>query len=351
MIKAGKLFWDPSKTNTLAYPKSEQDIRKCFEVWLKMIKNLKEEKAPSGVVLNESEIHAKSGQYRENIEYERTKEVLGRGNSAGEIYVIEDNFTGAKHAQKTVLISHFRPEEIEAWVDLNLNKLQAIPELRHFQLEGNKVVIHMEVLENAITVRDIFENRVGDLIQTNAALLLPFSIYVFHILLEVVHTMHEIGWTHRDLHSKNVLIQKKAETLVIRVVDLGSACKTNSEDGQKGIRSDVLNALRIFSALFLGEEFHSQKDLEDNWRTKLFQRMIEQDIDSDKRTDIFSIFPQAGNTAALRQIVKEMTERESVADQMKEATEILFPEKSDLNLYEKACSDLISSESVSILLD
>lgn len=37
--------------------------------------------------------------------------------------------------------------------------------------------------------------------------------------------------------------------------------------------------------------------------------MIEQDIDSDKRTDIFSIFPQAGNTAALRQIVKEMTER------------------------------------------
>lgn len=61
--------------------------------------------------------------------------------------------------------------------------------------------------------------------------------------------------------------------MVIRVVDLGSACKTNSEDGQKGIRSDVLNALRIFSALFLGEEFHSQKDLEDNWRTKLFQRV------------------------------------------------------------------------------
>lgn len=70
-----------------------------------------------------------------------------------------------------------------------------------------------------------------------------------------------------------MLIQKKSERLVVRVIDLGSACKTESEDGQKGIKSDVLNALRVFSALYLGEEFLSQEDLEKNWGTKLLQRV------------------------------------------------------------------------------
>lgn len=343
-----KLTWDPSNTNKLACPKSEQDIRKFTEAWLKSIKNLKEEKAPSGVILNKNEIHAKSGQYRENMEYERTKEVLGKGNSAGVIYVIKDNFTGAKQAQKTILISHFRPEEIEAWLDLYLKGLQAIPALHHYQFEGNKVVIHMEILEDAITVRDVFEKRIGILIRTKAALLMPFSIYVFYILLEEVLTMHEMGWTHRDLHSENVLIQKKSERLVVRVIDLGSACKTESEDGQKGIKSDVLNALRVFSALYVGEEFLSQEDLEENWRTKLLQRMKEQGIPRDKQMDIFDLFEKAGDTGALRQRVKEMTERESVADWMKEATAILFSEKCDL--HEEACTELVLSESVSINL-
>lgn len=104
-----------------------------------MLEYLKLEKAPSGVVLNKLEvffnkvvallinwlktgscsskligiddffsldlkyqIHTERGQYRENIEFEKTKEVLGRGNSAGDIVVIKDKVTGNEHAQKTV---------------------------------------------------------------------------------------------------------------------------------------------------------------------------------------------------------------------------------------------------------
>ena len=36
------------------------------------------------------------------MEFERTKEILGRGNSAGDIVVLRDKYTDSEHAQKTV---------------------------------------------------------------------------------------------------------------------------------------------------------------------------------------------------------------------------------------------------------
>ena len=43
-----------------------------------------------------------SKKYREGHEFEKTKKVLGSGNSAGDIIVVKDKKTGAEHAQKTV---------------------------------------------------------------------------------------------------------------------------------------------------------------------------------------------------------------------------------------------------------
>lgn len=58
----------------------------------------------------------------------------------------------------------------------------------------------------AVTLNDVINNHIDTLRQTNAALLKPFSLSVFHNLLEVVHTMHEKGWTHRDLHCNQVFL-------------------------------------------------------------------------------------------------------------------------------------------------
>lgn len=46
------------------------------------------------------------------------------------------------------MISVFRPEEIRAWVDLSMEGVS--PELYMFRLDGNKVVVHMEKLDNGI---------------------------------------------------------------------------------------------------------------------------------------------------------------------------------------------------------
>lgn len=63
----------------------------------------------------------------------------------------------------------------------------------------NKVKLNF-IFFAAVTLNDVINNHIDTLRQTNAALLKPFSLSVFHNLLEVVHTMHEKGWTHRDLH-------------------------------------------------------------------------------------------------------------------------------------------------------
>lgn len=329
-----KLYWDASNANKIAVPKSEQDIRSKTEVCLEMLDYLKLTKAPSGVVLNKLKIHTERGQYRENIEFEKTKEVLGRGNSAGDIVVIKDKVTGAEHAQKTIMISVFRPEEIRAWVDMSLEGLS--PELYLFRLEGNKVVVHMEKLDNAVTLTDVINTHIETLRLTSAALLKPFSLSVFHNLLEVVHTMHEKGWTHRDLHSGNVMIQKKSDCEVkVKVLDFGNASRIDSVSGLSGIKSDILNALRTFSALYLGEEFQSQRDLEQNWRQRVLERM--QGLPKEEKAEMFCLFESAlrvltaDDIANLKKTVEEMTELGSVTEVMKEVVPILFPEEFDQN--------------------
>lgn len=44
------------------------------------------------------------GQYREEKEFIKLQEILGRGNSAGDIAVVKDSATGSEFAQKTVSI-------------------------------------------------------------------------------------------------------------------------------------------------------------------------------------------------------------------------------------------------------
>jgi hypothetical protein len=48
-------------------------------------------------------------EYRLGHEFERTKEILGKGNTAGDIVVVKDKKTGQEHAYKTVMVSyHFK---------------------------------------------------------------------------------------------------------------------------------------------------------------------------------------------------------------------------------------------------
>lgn len=72
------------------------------------------------------------------------------------------------------------------------------------------------------------------------------------------------------------MIQKISDRdIEVKILDFGNACTctTDRRNGGKGMKSDFLNALRIFSALYFGDEFNDQLDLKENWREKLIIRV------------------------------------------------------------------------------
>ncbi|KAJ8307057.1 hypothetical protein KUTeg_015141 [Tegillarca granosa] len=97
-------------------------------------------------------------------------------------------------------LSAFRVEEIQAWVDLNGTGI--CPKLYLFHLEGNNVLIHMEILEKAITLRDITDKHMEKFWSEKPEPAKLFSLYILHYLLDTVPKMHDKGWAHKDLHGK-----------------------------------------------------------------------------------------------------------------------------------------------------
>ncbi|KAK3602663.1 hypothetical protein CHS0354_024985 [Potamilus streckersoni] len=268
-----KIYWDASNANMIAEPRTDNDLKMKMESCFEFIDYLKTQKPPSGVVLDKTQVRPHRGMYRENYEFEKTKEVLGSGTMAGDIIVIKDKKTGMKSAQKTIMISVFRKEEIKAWVDLA--EIGFAPTLYLFKLEGNKVVIDMEIISEAKTLRNIIDDY---LFRMDASLAKPFSLYVLDGMMGAIKAMHDKGWVHRDLHAGNVMTQKHSESkLRVRILDFGMA---QSFDGSQGLqyenfRKDIREVVRLFSALYCGQEFDSAQDLQWNWKRKLNEVNLE----------------------------------------------------------------------------
>ncbi|CAG2228687.1 unnamed protein product [Mytilus edulis] len=246
--RSRKLWWDASNANILTKPWSDDDVQVKMDACLEMIDYLKKHKAPSGVVLDPTHVSSKAGYYREGREFTKTKDVLGKGNSAGDIIVIKDKTTHTESAHKTMMISYFRDEEIRAWVDLNETEFLLL--FYCFKLEGNKIHIFMEKIDNGITLRDIIDTHMGNIRAENPNLARPFSLYVFHGLLSAVHTMHQKGWAHRDLHRKfnmkSLIVKLTSENWKDKVQQMANMYAMSKEDKVE-LFSLIDSALQVVS--------------------------------------------------------------------------------------------------------
>ncbi|XP_071142696.1 uncharacterized protein [Mytilus edulis] len=300
--RSRKLWWDASNANILTKPRSDDDVQVKMDACLEMIDYLKKHKAPSGVVLDPTHVSSKAGYYREGREFTKTKDVLGKGNSAGDIIVIKDKKTHTESAHKTMMISYFREEEIRAWVDLNETGIP--PALYCFKLEGNTIHIFMEKIDNGITLRDIIDTHMGNIRAEDPNLARPFSLYVFHGLLSAVHTMHQKGWTHRDLHPGNVMLQESEGVIQTRIIDFGLAKRMDSEDGPRGFRSDMAEVVRKFTALYIDEEFDSEIDLRKNWKDKVQQMSNMYAMSKEDKVELFSLIDSALQVVSMSDVPK-----------------------------------------------
>ncbi|XP_052240040.1 serine/threonine-protein kinase 38-like [Dreissena polymorpha] len=258
-----KLHWDGSNANILAVPKSDPQLKTQVEACLELLDFHKNYKKPSGVVVDMSHISVSPGKlYRELKEFEKLKQTLGKGNSGvGDIVVLKDLKTGQKHAQKTIMISTFRGDEVRCWMDLNATG--HVPHMYMFRIIDNRVEIHMEILQSAKTFSSIIDEHMARLQEPQFRhLVKPFSLYVLDGAIEAISCMHNEGWTHNDMHSGNAMLDSK---LKVKIIDFGLARSIKDTDGILQVRNfqqDIGNVLRIFSGLYTTEEYTSVWDMQ-----------------------------------------------------------------------------------------
>lgn len=334
--RSRKLWWDTSNANIITQPRSDEDIQLKMDACLELIDYLKKNKPPSGLVLDPTHVNPRSGHYRESKEFIQTTAVLGTGNSAGDIIVVKDKKTQTESAQKTMMISVFREEEIRAWVDLNETGIP--PALYCFKLEGNRIHIFMEKIDNGVTLRDVIDRHMGYIRAKDPYLVRPFSLYVFHGLLSAVHTMHKKGWTHKDLHPGNIMLQESPEGVIqTRILDFGLAKRLDSEDGYRGFRSDMAEVVRKFTALYVDQEFDSELDVRRNWKEKLSEMATVYSLSQADKVELFCLVESALQVTSIYDVPKLQQEIATnldfnIASLSTEVAKILFAKPDSQNI-------------------
>lgn len=334
---AKPLHWDASNAHVIATPKSTADYKEKMDACLELVDYLKKSKCPSGVKGNNSKISiGKSRRYEEGTDFVKTKEVLGKGNMAGDIFVLKDIQTDTEHAQKVMMISVFRKEEVQAWVDLDGTGVA--PELYLFRIEGNSVFIHMEILEKVVTLRKVIDDHMAVIRQANPTAVRPLSLCVFHGLLTAVQTMRERGWTHRDLHADNVLLQKESDcSIKVRIVDFGLASRIGEMGGEESFRLDIKETVRNFSGLYIGQTFGSAAVLNkpDDWMNAVAEAVDHYPVNRAERVELFNLIDSAlrivgptGSQDLIQSLERKINKKELDKVMKEDVIPVLFPPKS-----------------------
>ncbi|XP_046375283.2 uncharacterized protein LOC124148295 isoform X2 [Haliotis rufescens] len=328
-------YVDKSRSNVIHVAKTDKDRQNQLTVCLQMIDFIKTNRAPKGVDFDQTKTKLSStGKYREGHEFTKElKDILGKGATAGDIVVVKDNKTGTEHAQKTVMISDFRTEEVRAWVDLGeltMDGEPLCPALYCFYLQDNEIFFHMEKLDRAITLRDVIDSHMQKIREKEPSLVRPFSLYICHGLLSAVSLIHGKNWTHRDLHGGNVMVQETDQKLSLKVLDFGKANPLHGESYDlRGEQDDIYQVIRLFSAIYVGDEFESAKHMKDSYG----QSELIATLSADDKTEMFQLIDALLSVAesknkmgdAIKDIETKMKSTD-IDDMLKKVAALLFCE-------------------------
>ncbi|XP_029108972.1 citron Rho-interacting kinase isoform X2 [Scleropages formosus] len=144
--------------------------------------------------------------------------LVGRGRFA-EVHLVRERTTGDMYAMKTMDKSCLRSMENVAFFEeergiLALNSTLWIPQLQYAFQDKHKVYLVMEYLPGGDLMA--LMNRYEDHFDESMA-----QFYLSE-LVQAIHTVHQMGFVHRDVKPENVLIDRTGH---IKLADFGSAAK------------------------------------------------------------------------------------------------------------------------------
>ncbi|XP_033724998.1 uncharacterized protein LOC117314982 [Pecten maximus] len=301
---------DLSKTCTKATFEDE-NYQQRIAALLDRLRDDKECKTlPEMHVLDTTQISLDKGRRYEKDKDYGILDNLGTDSILNEVHSVKDILTGKQHVRKVVMHSADYKNEINAMIDLQTAKAIISPELYGVCFRGKSVDIHMELIRG-VTLRTVADEKLNTI--DSMDLLRKFALIILYEVLSAVHTMHEQNWVHRDLHAGNLLLVSRCRIEAF-IIDYGSSIKLTTHSGQKDFSNDMKGIARIFTLMYVGQEFGSIFDLCDGkWETileketPLFKKLG--NSEQDELLDIMKRILKSKSQADTQQILEDLQEK------------------------------------------
>lgn len=227
--------------------------------FLKCIRDQQDERYPYSVIINDKQGSikpSKSNSYRENREFEEDNTLNEdtplykhlQENST--VRLVKDMVTGFTQICKTIIMSEFRSEEVEAMLSLP----KVAPELYVVSRDGEDVILHMELIEGKRL--DIVANYIKN------EHMWPLCLHIFSKILYAIRILMLKGLSHSDIHTKNIIIEVVEEgKFRIRLIDYGGASGYTINNLINDMRSLVATLLTLFTR----NDFNCYEEEPDEW--------------------------------------------------------------------------------------
>jgi serine/threonine protein kinase len=126
-----------------------------------------------------------------------------------------DRYCGEKNGNQVVIKVDVSPSEALALSELK--STEHVPHMLETLLFKNRQIIVLKFIEG-MELNDLLES---DLIPSID------KITVTQQLLDIIATIHKQGWIHGDIHTSNIIVDKKFK---VKIIDFGTASKMSESD-------------------------------------------------------------------------------------------------------------------------
>lgn len=190
------------------------------------------------------------GEYRQNKEYSIVETLYKNPFGFTRVEIVKDFMSGFKHICKSIIISKFRPEEVDAMGVM----AHIAPDVYGICRDGEDVKLHMEYIQG--TSLDCFSKI---LIEDH---IWPVCLHLFAELTRAINKLGVERLSHGDIHLKNVIIEvERNNTFRIRLIDYGEA----SSCTLAGLMNDMQSLVACIITVFTENQFNSYKEDPINW--------------------------------------------------------------------------------------